>query len=130
MQKITPFLWYDNNAEEAVKSLYFDLQKLEDHRHHALRRCRTGAEGICHDDRFPTRGPGLHRAERRSNVQVHRSHIPVGRLQDSNYPPAASRGSAAGSRTSSACRGKSFRLPWSRCCKTKMPKNRTESCKP
>ena len=37
MQKITPFLWFDSQAEEAAKFLYFDLQELENGSNHPLR---------------------------------------------------------------------------------------------
>ena len=33
MQKITPFLWFDNNAEEAVNFYTRDLQEFKDCEH-------------------------------------------------------------------------------------------------
>jgi predicted 3-demethylubiquinone-9 3-methyltransferase (glyoxalase superfamily) len=38
-QKITPFLWFDNNAEEAMNPLCLDLQELA-HRASAAQRSR------------------------------------------------------------------------------------------
>jgi len=41
MQKITSFLWFDDQAEEAVKFLYCDFQKLKSWNNSPLRRRRS-----------------------------------------------------------------------------------------
>jgi predicted 3-demethylubiquinone-9 3-methyltransferase (glyoxalase superfamily) len=37
MQRITPCLWFNDNAETAVKFLHRHLQELEDQHRHPLR---------------------------------------------------------------------------------------------
>ena len=51
MQKITPYLWFDDNAEEADELLRFHFQELEDHFRVALRRRRAGPARQGHDQR-------------------------------------------------------------------------------
>ena len=41
MGKITPFLWYDTEAEEAADALHVGLPQLEDRRRHPLRLRRA-----------------------------------------------------------------------------------------
>jgi predicted 3-demethylubiquinone-9 3-methyltransferase (glyoxalase superfamily) len=49
MQKITPFRWFDNNAEEAVKFLYLRFQKFKDRKDYPLFRGRAATRGNLHD---------------------------------------------------------------------------------
>ena len=72
MQKITPYLWFDKQAEEAA-NLYVDLfngrpgrrpHRVECPGRRALRGGGTGRAGHRHDRDVRARGTGVHRAER------------------------------------------------------------------
>ena len=45
MNEITPFLWFDTEAEEAAAALHVALPGLADHRRDTLRGRRAGAGG-------------------------------------------------------------------------------------
>ncbi len=72
MQKVTPFLWFDDKAEEAAE-FYVDvfnesagqLQGVEGPGRLALRRGRTGHARHGDDRVVPARGTRVHGAERR-----------------------------------------------------------------
>jgi predicted 3-demethylubiquinone-9 3-methyltransferase (glyoxalase superfamily) len=71
MQKITPFLWFNNNAEEAMKfyTSVFDNSKIGKVTYYP-----EGTPGPFrqHDDGHnATCGAGVHRAERRSTIQIY-----------------------------------------------------------
>ena len=82
MQKITPFLWFDNQAEEAMNFYYFDLQELEGGSNHPLWRRRTRTEGKRHDRLLRAGGYEVYRPERRPDLQVHRGDLVRRRLRD------------------------------------------------
>jgi predicted 3-demethylubiquinone-9 3-methyltransferase (glyoxalase superfamily) len=63
MQKITPFLWFDGNAEEAMKfytSIFKNSKMGQVHRY--------GEEGVGDDRDISDRGTGIHGAKRRSTI--------------------------------------------------------------
>ena len=76
MQKITPFLWFDSEAEQAAKFLYLHLQEIENSQCHPLSGYRPGnrrpGPGQRHDGRFHHRRPAIHGAQRRTGLQVQR----------------------------------------------------------
>ncbi len=51
MPKITPFLWFDNNAEEAARFYTSVFQEIKNGRSTPLWRCRAKAERLG-DGRF------------------------------------------------------------------------------
>lgn len=58
MKKITPFLWFDNKAEEAANfytSLFENSEILSVNRHGEA----PWRAGLGDDHRFPARGPGV-----------------------------------------------------------------------
>jgi hypothetical protein len=61
--RITPFLWFDSNAEEAV-DFYLSIFK-NSHR----------AQGQSPHHRVRARRPKIHSPQWRSNVQIHRSRL-------------------------------------------------------
>ena len=91
MQKITPFLWFNNNAEEAA-NFYTSIFK-----HSKLGNIARYGEG----------GPGP-----KGSVMSGTFQIACGR----SSPPAEERTTAAGCKTNSASRGKSFQRFSASCC--------------
>src|ERR1051325_5839937 len=75
MSIITPFLWFNDKAEEAATFYAFCLHELESAGRHPLRRRRTGTEGIRDDGQLRARRSAIHRAEWWSSVPVHRSGV-------------------------------------------------------
>ena len=84
MQKITPFLWFDDQAEEAAEFYVSTVQRtgpvappvgVEGPERHALRRGGTGHAGLGDDRVVRARGTRVHGAERRSRVRVHRGDL-------------------------------------------------------
>src|SRR6476646_7739856 len=76
MQKITPMLWFDNQAEQAANFYVsvFKNSKVKQITHY------TGDEfsekkGQVMTVSFELNWPGVHRLERRAAVQVHRSRL-------------------------------------------------------
>ena len=49
MQKITPFLWFDGKAEEAMNFYTCDFQKFKGRERYPIRRSRAGTEGNGND---------------------------------------------------------------------------------
>jgi|SRR5579864_3236631 len=80
MQKITPFLWFDDQAEEAAK-FYVSLfrnSKIKD-----ISRCGEGRPcGEGHGRAIRARRSRSYSAQRRPTLQVHRSHFAYGQLPD------------------------------------------------
>ena len=70
MQKITPFLWFDNQAEEAM-NFYTSIFRNSKREAQPLRRGRARAGGQRADRLLRARRPGVHGAERRPALQVH-----------------------------------------------------------
>src|SRR5205823_181902 len=62
--------------------LHFDLQEFRDRQHRAIRRSRTGPEGVGDDGRLQARWTGLRGVEWRSSVPVHARDLLRGELQD------------------------------------------------
>ena len=81
MQKITPFLWFDDQAEEAVK-FYVRSSRTRRSATSCATAKRARAEGQRDDRGLRTRRPGVHGAERRAAFQVHRGHLVRRELRD------------------------------------------------
>ena len=80
MQKITPFLWFDGKAEEAMNfyvSIFKNSKVVSVTR---WTRGRAGRDGHVRD--LPARGAGVLRAERRPAVQLHAGHLALRELRD------------------------------------------------
>ena len=119
MQKITPFLWFDTQAEEAVAVLSLGLQGREDSHDDALSGGGPGTAGTVMTIAFELKGqqfvalnggPGFPFTNAVSLVVNCDSQEEI----DYFWEKLAADGgeqivSAAGSRTSSACRGRSCR---------------------
>ena len=60
MQKITPFLWFDSQAEEAATVYVSLFDDAEYHRNLALPRGRTRTDRRGDDGQLPPGGPGVH----------------------------------------------------------------------
>ena len=116
MPTITPFLWFDTQAEEAM-NFYASIFK----RSKVICRQSRAGEGDVRDVR--ARGPEVHGAERRSAVHVQRGRSRSSSAARRSRRSTSSgtklhrgrrlaRADAAGSRTSSACRGRSSRMRW------------------
>src|SRR5712691_11515951 len=63
------------------EALRLDLQELEDPERDAKRQGGTRPRRNGLGRQLPDRGPGVHRAQRRSAIQIHRSHLPGGELR-------------------------------------------------
>ena len=82
MQKISPFLWFDNQAEEAMN---FYLSVFKDSKAGKIVRygdAGPGPKGSVMVASFELNGHEIHRAERRADLQVHRSGVLFRRLRD------------------------------------------------
>src|SRR5687767_9721572 len=84
MQKITPFLWFDTQAEAAANFLRLDFRQFEDCEDRALWRGGTRTERKRNDGPIRAQWAGIHRLERWTAIQIHRSHIVLGGLQDAS----------------------------------------------
>ena len=87
VQKITPCLWFDDQAEEAAEHLHRHLPELKDPEDLAVRRRRDGRStdrppGSVMAVDFELDGQALHRAQRRPDLQVQRGDLVPGRLRD------------------------------------------------
>ena len=80
MQKISPYLWFDSQAEEAAALYTSAFADSTSSRCHALRRCRAGAKGHRDDHHLRAGRPALHRLEWRPAVQVHAGDIVLRQL--------------------------------------------------
>jgi len=81
MQKITPFLWFENQAEEAANfyvSIFPNSRIVSTQRYGAA---GPGPEGSVMLVAFELEGQGFHRAERRADLQVHAGGFVRHRLQ-------------------------------------------------
>ena len=117
-QKITTFLWFDSNAEEAMKhyvSIFKNSKILSVTRNG---KAGPGPAGTVLVGSFQIEGqeftalnggPRFKFTEAISLVVNCDSQKEVDDLCGRSSPRAARRGSAAGSRTSSVCPGRSFR---------------------
>ena len=82
MQKITPFLWFDKEAEEAAR-FYVSIFKNAKIGHDlALWRRRSGAEGERHDRLLRARRLAVHGPERRPGLSLHAGHLVLRQLHD------------------------------------------------
>ena len=83
-QKITPFLWFDDKAEEAAKfyaSIFKNSKvgKITRYDEEAAKPTGRPADSVMTVE-FRTRGTAIRRAQRRADVQIHRSHLVCGEL--------------------------------------------------
>jgi hypothetical protein len=83
MQKITPNLWFDTEAEEAANFYIsiFDDSRIVNVSHYLEAGPRPAGDGVDRD--LPARGSGVHGAEWGAAVQVQRGHLVVGQLRES-----------------------------------------------
>ena len=70
MQKITPFLWFDGKAEEAMNFYVSIFQKFKDREYLSIWRGRANNGGD-----LPTQWPGIFRAKRRPAIHLLARHI-------------------------------------------------------
>ena len=128
MQKLTPFLWFATEAEEAVAhylAVFKDGTRGEVRRYPATSEKDVGKGDVHH---FYCGAAATHRIQRRgrisdspkrspclSTARHRRKSIPYGNISR----PVAKKAAAAGSRTNSACPGKSFLGLWACFCKVK-----------
>ena len=70
-QKITTYLWFNGNAEEAVEFYTVRFRRFPGHERRAVGRRRPRSTGQRHEHRLRAGGPAVHRAERRTAVHVH-----------------------------------------------------------
>ena len=111
IQRITPFLWFDDQAEEAVNFYVsiFDNSRIA---------------GLARYDEEAARAAG--RPKGAISFVVNCETRKRSTISGSGCPPAASTYNAAVSKTGSVFRGKSFPLSWARCCRTRTPRSRNE----
>ena len=79
MQKITPFLWFDGQAEEADELLYLDFQEFKVVNMVALWDA-VPVQGKRDDRGFSTGWPGFCCAQWRAAVQIYAGHLVRGEL--------------------------------------------------
>ena len=133
MQKITPFLWFDHQAEEAM---HFYTSIVKNSRAGTVQRYgEAGPKGSVMSVTFELEGQQFFAL----NGGPHFSFTPAisffvncetQQEVDELWEKLSDNGEktvAAGLETNTACPGRSFRLPWARCCKTRIPRNRRES---
>ena len=75
IQKITPCLWFDRNAEEAVNHYVSIFQNSRIVTMSRYGEAGAAAEGNGARHHLRARGTALHGVERRTAFQVHRSHL-------------------------------------------------------
>jgi predicted 3-demethylubiquinone-9 3-methyltransferase (glyoxalase superfamily) len=81
-QKITPFLWFDGKAEEAV-NLYTSLfKKFKGREYYSLWRRSALNEGKGIDRVIPTRWTRFYGDRRWPTIQIYRSDIALRELRD------------------------------------------------
>jgi len=131
MQKITPCLWFDNNAEEAVNHY---LSIFKNSKINKILRCGDAGPGpkgsvltiafqLEGQDFIALNGGPTKPFRCRWTANLKRKLTTYGR----SYPPAAKRASVDGSKTNSDCRGKWSPPYWSRCYRTRTLRNPNES---
>jgi hypothetical protein len=81
MQKITPFLWFDNNAEPAVKFYTSIFKNSKTGRIARYPEGSPGPVGSVMTIEFEIEGLAIRRLERRPSFQIHRSNLPDGELR-------------------------------------------------
>lgn len=117
MQAITPFLWFDDKAEEAM-NFYVSIFK-----NSKVLSFMPGPNGTVMSATFELDGQEFMALNGgRCSLFRQRSHSlssvrPKRKLTTSghNFPLAAKPNAVAGSRTNMACRGKSFPIFWANC---------------
>jgi 3-demethylubiquinone-9 3-methyltransferase len=139
MQKISPFLWFNNNAEEAAQfytSIFNNSRILSVMR---FGGAGPGPKGAVMGVAFELEGrefkalnggpvftftPAISLSRYSSTARLRRKSINCG----PGSAMAANRSSAAGLKTNSVCRGRS--CPWrsGKCFRTRTRRNRRESC--
>ena len=82
MQKITPFLWFDDKAEEAMNFYTSIFKNSKIVKHYSLWRSRTRTEGNGNVRDIPARWTGIHGVKRWSNVHFLAGHIVLRELRD------------------------------------------------
>src|SRR5438876_7189506 len=82
MSKISPFLWFDTEAEAAGELPRVDFEGFQDRDDLALRRRGYRLERQRDDGELSARRAGIHRSERRAAIQVHRGHLVLRQLRD------------------------------------------------
>jgi len=139
MQKIAPFLWFDNHAEDAVKfyvsifrnSKIGSITRYEEEAAKASGRPKGSVMTVAFElagQEFVALngGPLFKFSEAISFVVNCETQEEVDHFWE-KLSAAARRCNAGGSKTDSVCRGKSFRLSWARCCRTRTAKSRNGS---
>ena len=84
MQKITPFLWFDSNAEEAANfytSIFKNSKILNVSRYG---EAGPGPKGSAMTVTFELRRATIHGVERRSALHFYSSHIVLCKLRDAS----------------------------------------------
>ena len=138
MQKITPCLWFDGKAEEAMN---FYTAIFKDSRVTSVMRhgdAGPGPKGSVLATTFHLEGQEfialnggpMFTFSPAISFFVHCET--QAEIDDywASFPMAGKPSSAAGLETSSGCPGKSFRQSCKRCCRTRIPGNRSESWRP
>ena len=132
MQKIVPFLWFDGQAEEAA-NFYVSIFK-----NSRIVKLSGGPGGKVMGVTFQLEG---HDFVRGINGGPHFKFAPAISLfvnccsQEEvddlweRLSRAARSNAAPGSRTGTACPGRSSRPPWARCCRTRTPRSPGASCR-
>ena len=82
MQKITPFLWFDNNAEEAMKFYTSVFKNSKIGKVTLYPEGSPGPAGTVMVGSLPDRRAGIHCVKRWPGLQIYRSHIICGELRD------------------------------------------------
>ena len=82
MQKITPFLWFNNHAEEAMNFYVSVFKKFAESKHYLIRGGRAGSERDGHDRTVPDRRPGVCRPEWRPGIHVLTSDLVCRKLRN------------------------------------------------
>ena len=84
--RIAPCLWFDDQAEEAAKfytSIFKNSKIIKISRYgEAGKEIHKKAAGIGDDRGIRARRAGVHRAQRRPDLQVQRGHLVPGQLRD------------------------------------------------
>jgi len=135
MQKITPFLWFDDKAEEAMN---FYVSIFKNSRAGSISRYGDAGPGpkgsvmsatfvLDGQEFFALNGGPVFTFTPAISFFVNcETQAEVDELWKS-FPRAGRRKDAAGCRTSSACRGRSCLPSWESCCRTRMPPDRRGS---
>ena len=81
MQEITPFLWFDGNAEEAMEFLRFCLQTLKVGRVTRYGEAGPGPRRTVMSA-IPAGWARIRRTQRRPAIQLHAGHLLLRKLRD------------------------------------------------